>query len=358
MQSVAGRRRERLYRWCVTLSLVVWCCSCELGYYAHLAGGQAALILDCHPLSALGTDSLSGADPERSRQVRLVKAIRTFAAREGLDTVSSYDCLYDTGGQPVGWNVSACPPDRFEPYHWSFPVVGSLPYKGFFDRDRAEAERQDLEAAGFDVLLRPLTAYSTLGYFSDPLLSPMLEYSPDQLAELLLHELTHTTLFISGHAEFNESLATFVGRTASEQFLREQFGEDTPLIAQAQAKRADRSRFRAFMNGIVSELDSLYALDLPRPEVLRQREILFTRAQHRYRLLRDSFVVIRFDGFLEWQVNNARLMSYQRYNRDLGDFEAAYAGAGRRLDRLFELLRTCTQSDPWLCLRSMGTEKR
>ncbi len=336
------------------LLLVLWCCSCELAYYAHLARGQTALILDCQPLPALETDGYSATDPERSEQLRLVQAIRTFAAREGLDTGSNYNCLYDTGGEPIGWNVSACPPDRFEPYRWSFPIVGSLPYKGFFDRERAEAERQELDTAGFDVLLRPLTAYSTLGYFSDPLLSPMLEYSPDQLAELLLHELTHTTLFISGQAEFNESLATFVGQTSSEQFLREQFGEDTPLIAQARAKRADRARFRAFMNGVVTELDSLYGLDLPRSVVLRQREILFSRAKDRYRLLRAEFAVMRFDGLLEWEVNNARLMSYRRYNRDLGDFEAAYAAAGRRLGRLLDLLRTCTGSDPWPCLHAVG----
>ena len=335
---------------------------CDLDYYGHLARGQARLIFECEPLEltlAQTSDASSGTgvDRQRAQRLRLVEAIRKYAEHQvGLDTNSNYTCMFDTGGGPVGWNVSACPPDRFEAFRWSFPVVGELPYKGFFDRERAEAEREALSARGFDVLLRPLAAFSTLGYFSDPILSPMLEYSPDRLAELLFHELTHGSLFFSGHTDFNESLATFVGQTASEDFLIFHFGSGTPLIEQARADRADRARFRSFMVAVVAELDSLYRLMLPLPEVMVQREAVFRRAKQRYRTVREGFELLTYDGFLDWDVNNARLMSFRRYNRDLGQFHALYVRVGLRLDLMLEALEPCEgTADPWACLAAAGT---
>ena len=326
--------------------------ACDLDYYGHLIQGQAKIILDCEPLEAVIARTTPGGPDANS--LALVGAIREFAGnRVGLETHSNYNCIFDTGGRPVGWNVSACPTDRFEAYEWSFPIVGQLPYKGFFDRARAEAERHSLAEHGLDVTMRPLSGFSTLGYFSDPILSSMLAYPPDQLAELLFHELTHGTVFVSGHTDFNESLATFVGQTASEHFLASYFGEDTALIRSARTKRADRARFRSFITKTVAELDSLYRLDLPYPQVMSERNRIFNRAKVRFESIRQGFRLLTFDSFLDWEMNNARLMSFRRYNRDLGDFQDLFDRLDQRLDLFIDAVKPCEEADdPWPCLRN------
>ena len=194
----------------------------------HLARGQLRVITNSTPIAEIA-EHPRPADPQRHTRLRFVAAVRDYGReRIGLDVRDQYTCFYDTGGRPLSWNVSASPPDRFEPYLWRFPIVGAVPYKGFFEIDRAQKERSILQSKGLDVSLSQVSAYSTLGFFADPVLSTMLKYSDDSLATLLLHELTHATAYAPGHTDFNESLATFVGRRGSLDFLSEHYGASSP----------------------------------------------------------------------------------------------------------------------------------
>jgi len=335
----------------LAFGLFLFLCSCETGYYLHLARGQARVVLNCEPIEELLASS--SLDSARRANLSLVQAIRRFGFEQiGLHKSSSYTRFFDTGGKPISWNVSASPPDRFEPYLWRFPIAGTVPYKGFFDRERARKERDRLQGEGYDVLLRPVSAYSTLGYFSDPVLSSMLEYSVDSLADLILHELTHATVYAKGQTEFNESLATFVGQTGSLEFLAHYYGPESPQIPRAQKRRRDAARFGEFMMGVVAELDSLYQRELSPDTVLVQRREIFTRSQARFRSsLRPQFELASYDGFLEWEVNNARLLSYRRYHRSLDAFAAVYQMQGDRLDLAMEVFQACGETpSPWSCL--------
>ena len=219
---------------------------CQFGYYWHLFRGQARIVLGSRDLSSILDGP--GLDDAAVEKLMLVGQLRRFASeRAGLETGSNYTRFYDTGGGPVSWNLSASPADRFEPYLWAFPVVGRVPYKGYFDRIRGQAERDQLSAAGYDVLLRPVSAYSTLGFFPDPVLSSMLAYPLDSLADLLLHELTHATVYAAGHTEFNESLATFVGRSGSLLFLADRYGDQAPILERARRRREEAALFRLFV---------------------------------------------------------------------------------------------------------------
>jgi len=334
----------------IGLGLLFLLCGCDVDYYWHLAAGQARIVLNCEPIDEL----LARADLDSTRRERLllIQSIRRYGFDHmGLEESSSYTRFYDTQDQPVSWNVSASPPDRFAPYLWRFPIAGTVPYKGFFDRDRAAQERDGLQNLGHDVLLRPVSAYSTLGYFSDPVLSSMLDYPVDSLADLILHELTHGTIYIKGHTDFNESLATFVGRTGSLEFIAFRFGPDSPLIAQAQQRRKDAARFREFMNEVVASLDSLYQLGLDRDTVLVERREVFQQAKERFRSIRSDFLLLNYDGFLRWEVNNARLLSYRRYHYNLDQFAAVYASKGKHLDQALQVYKSCEDAqDPWVCL--------
>lgn len=348
---MTGRRHalRRLAGPAPLLGLVALLCGCEAGYYAHLVRGQARLVLGCVDVDKLVArpdtpDSLR-------RQLERVQQARRFAFQDiGLRHSDSYTRFYDTHGQPVSWNVSACPPDRFDSYLWHFPVIGAAPYKGFFDEPRARAEKQRLAAAGYDVVLRPVSAYSTLGYLSDPVLSTMLDDTEEGLAELILHELTHGTVYISGQTDFNESLATYVGTVGSLGFLAQRYGADSPEVTRARRQRQDAAVFREFMRGVVASLDSLYHLGLPRQEVLQQRQEVFARSKQAYQQVRPRFLVTCYDGFLDWDVNNAQLLSYRRYHRNLDAFERLQARQGSLAGVVLACRRCAQAADPWACI--------
>lgn len=323
---------------------------CDAGYYWHLAQGQARIVWNCQSLEDLL--ARAALDSTRQEQFRLIQEIRQYGFEQiGLKKSSSYTCFCDTGDRPISWNLSACPPDRFEPYRWRFPIVGAVPYKGFFALERALREGQRLQSQGYDVALRPVAAYSTLGYFADPILSTMLDDPVDDLAELILHELTHGTVYARGQTEFNESLATFVGQVGSLEFLAYRFGANHPLIDRTRQKRRDEERFRTFMAGVVAALDSLYQLGLPQETVLVKRREVFAQAKEEYRRRRSQFEYLNCDDFLTWEVNNARLLSYQQYHCNLELFEAVFTRNGRRLKDAFAVFKACGEAaDPWHCL--------
>ena len=319
-------------------------------YYLHLAKGQGRVVLKSVPISRLQADQL---DSLQRTRLELVAAIRSFAVDSlGLSVNDNYTAFYDTKGLPISWNVSASPPDRLEPFLWSFPLVGALPYIGFFVKDRALAERHQRQKAGYEAVARPVSAYSTLGYLADPVLSSMLDYSPARLADLILHESTHATIYIEDHTDYNESLASFVGRQGSLNFLKFHYGPDTPLVDETLASRADQLLFAEFMGGVVARLDSLYTSKADRQTKLGQRQLLFEQAKEEYRILRPRFGRLNYDVFLDWELNNARLLSYKRYNRGLDDFASVLAGCKGNLRLAIGRFVECgAKKDPWACLR-------
>lgn len=296
------------------------------------------------------------ADPTQAACLGLVAEIRTFAVeRLGLDRSRSYTRFYDTGGQPLSWNVSACPPDRFEPCLWHFPILGAVPYKGFFDRARARREYERLRGLGLDAVMRPVSAYSTLGYLADPVLSTMTAYPVDELAELILHELTHGTVYARDQAEYNESLATFVGRAGALEFLADRYGADSPELHRAQGRLRDEERFQRFMGGLVSRLDSLYQAGLPRDTVLVQRVEIFAAAQRELATVSPGFEVVDYGWFGRAEVNNAWLASFRTYHRELDRFAAVQARRGGDLAAAIPVFKVCAgESDPWACLTREG----
>jgi predicted aminopeptidase len=323
----------------------------DADYYMHLARGQADVIFHRRSLDDVLQDPSSS--PATVERLNLVQDVRRFADQQiGLrGTSSNYTTYYDTGGEPIAWNVSASPPDRFEAYRWSFPLVGALPYKGYFQRQRAIIERDLLRSQGYDAIAGAVSAYSTLGYLSDPILSTMLDDSEDRLVDLVLHELTHATIYIEDHTDFNESVASFVGKVGSLKFLQQRYGEGSAQVTDTRRRRADLASFQTFLRGVTTQLDSLYGSGTPREQILTERVRLFDSSKESYRQQRDSLGGGRYDGFLDWQLNNARLLSYRRYN---SNFDGLYSLLQRRQGDLALTLKSivvCGEAeDPWSCI--------
>ncbi|MGA1198511.1 MAG: aminopeptidase, partial [Candidatus Latescibacterota bacterium] len=246
----------------------------ELGYFWHLTKGQMRLLWRAKPITrVLKDDQL---EPRVRKGLLLVEAIRTFAKDEiGLATSRNYTTYVDIGRGPVSWNLVVCAKDPLTPLRWSYPVVGSVPYRGYFYRAEAEAERDRYEAAGYDTYLRPVSAYSTLGWFPDPILSTMLHYDEADLADLIIHELTHATLWIEGDVTFNESLASFVGEAGALLWLQKKYGKDAPVVQQVKDAGDDAVVFRSFMHQIATELDALYQSDLDFETKVANRQAIF-----------------------------------------------------------------------------------
>ena len=325
--------------------------ACDIGYYAHLAQGQAQIVWRTQ--QTVNYRQKQGVPDSLVKQFVLVDSILHFAKEIGLNSKDQYTTFYDTEGAPISWNVSAAPKDSFTPFTWHFPIVGEVPYKGFFSRTRAEGEYDKLRSQGYDVLLRPVSAYSTLGYLSDPLLSTMLSYPAHVLTELILHELTHATMYAKGHTDFNESVATFIGQEGTRQFLNRHYGEDNPYLRSALEEKRDRERFRLFLKELTQSLDSLYQASINDPELLNKRKQVFNQAQRRFKETLPFYTNQGYEAFLNWEINNARLLSYKRYNSKQNAFHRIHDNLEGDLSQSIYLFSQCCKTeDPWKCLGS------
>jgi len=322
-----------------------------------LARGQARIVFGRRSLPDVLADSTT--TPLVRARLILIEEVRRFADdRVGLDgTSSNYTDYYDTGGGPIAWNVSASPPERFEAYRWSFPIVGALPYKGYFQRQRAVTERDRLIALGYDAIVGAVSAYSTLGYLSDPVLSTMLDEPEERLVELVLHELTHATIYVEDQTDYNESVASFVGKVGSLAYLTRRYGEASPQVLDARERHADGAVFRTFLHELTARLEDLYESGAPRTHVLTERVRLFDEGKQEYRRRRAELGGGRYDGFLAWEMNNARLLSYRRYHSNFDRFEAVLERRDGDLAATVRVFVTCGEAeDPWTCIDEEDTE--
>ncbi len=286
----------------------------------YLAGEAAsALHVACArvPIDASLRERL--APPEREKLVWVARVLEFSSGELGLDTGDAYTTYYDTGGKPISTVVVASDPLALIPYRWHFPIAGTVPYKGFFDRARAEEERDRLSGKGLDTLIQPVPAFSTLGWFSDPLLSTMLRFPAGVLAETLIHELVHRTVYFPGSSEVNESLATAVSREATLRLLSKDFGDRSP---QMEEYREDIARFdlrEEVLDRLRSDLDALYRSPLSREAKLSRKAELFETAS---RALREAGL----DGRLK--PSNALLVLERQYKGLVPFFQAAMSALG------------------------------
>ena len=271
------------------------------------------------------------ADPsldDRTRgKLTLVREARLFAIeRLGLDVGDSYTTYTELEKDTLAMVLSAAHRDRLASKTWWFPVVGHVPYKGYFDLGDAEDEQAKLEREGLDTYLRPTAAFSTLGWFSDPLLSTIVRYDEVELVETVLHELSHNHLFVPGHVRFNESFATWAGRTGSIEFFckREGGGPDTVWCNRAKDRWEDQVRFSVFIDGLVDELQAVYGDDaLSSEQKIMRRDRVFSDAKRRFTdEVQPGFKSLTFGSFSSVPLNNATLLSRMRYYHRLPDFQA------------------------------------
>jgi predicted aminopeptidase len=243
----------------LAVALVLLCLCTNGCYYSHLASGQLKLLWRRQPIDEAIEDA---AHPERTRELlRLVESVRSFAAELGLHVHGQYTSFVEWPGDRVVTTLVRTRPGSLDAVPYWFPIVGDLPYKGYFDRSRAESEAERLQdKEGFDVCVSAITAYSTLGWLDDPVTSPMLARGAASLVETLLHELVHSTAFLKNEVVFNESVAQFIGQQASIRFFEGVAPESTGTLPDAARVRAAIEDQRAIAEVIEAFRDRLLQL--------------------------------------------------------------------------------------------------
>jgi predicted aminopeptidase len=277
--------------------------------------------------------------------VRLVMEIRTFAMNElGLAESRNYTRFVEIDRNYLAAVVSASAKDSFRPHEWNYPVVGRMPYKGFFNIEGARKEQAKLEKKELDVWIRGVDAFSTLGWFKDPLYSYMVDYSPARLADLIIHELVHATVFIKGQVNFNEELAEFIGSEGARLFIAARFGEDSDEYRQMFTSAEDSQNYVEFIQELIAELDVLYSGKIGREEKLAKKEQIINAAKERFNAEYDNrFSSDNYKGFSELPVNNAYLELFRLYHTDDNFYKELYERSGQNLPFFITAAKTITK---------------
>jgi predicted aminopeptidase len=192
--------------------------SCRPPYLIKAAYLQSKILLKRQAIEkAIQDKTLT---QEQRDKLQLILQARSFAQERGLAIGKAYTTFSSLNQKTLSWVVAACKKDSLVPHFWWFPIVGSVPYKGFFEEDDARKEAENFSKQGYDVLVRPVDAFSSLGWFNDPVISPMLLNSEAELVNTILHETFHRTFWLKDNVDFNESAANFVGNSEAVIFFR------------------------------------------------------------------------------------------------------------------------------------------
>jgi predicted aminopeptidase len=286
-------------------------------------------------------------DSVTRKKLRIVAAARLYARDSiGLNTGESFTTFSQLDRDTLLLVLSAAHRDQLIPYTWSFPIVGKIPYKGYFDFNAARRDAEKLQQEGYDTYLRPSSAFSTLGFFNDPLLSTTLAADSFELANTVIHEVTHNTFYAKGQAMFNESFASFVGARGAAAFFRARGQPEAAALVEARWE--DDKLLGAFWVQLSNTLDSAFrAHPNDKSARLAARDSIYRNARQ---LLIDS-IAIRFRTIpplyaQRVHLDNASLLARRVYATGLDLFDAVWLKEGKDMKKTIARVIQLAESNP------------
>lgn len=321
-------------------ALIVGCS--HIGYYVQAAHGQFSLLAEAKPIE----DWLS--DPEVSGTLKdkltKVQEIRRFAARElALPDNESYKSYADLKRPYVLWNVVATEEFSLKPMKWCFPVAGCVNYRGYYSKEDATAYAAELRAQRYDVQVGGVPAYSTLGFFNDPVLSTFIKYPEGELARLVFHELAHQVVYAQGDTKFNEAFAVAVEEVGVERWLAT-YGDEKMRNSYRDYQRR-KEDFLALLTKCRDELEENYERDVDDQEKRRRKAEIFESLKERYQVLKAQWG--GYSGYDRWfaePLSNAHLSAISTYHDLVPGFRALLARE-KRLDQFYAAVRKLSTLD-------------
>jgi predicted aminopeptidase len=303
----------RLGKAIAVLALAAATAGCAAPYYWQAIGGQLELLRKREPIEEVIADP--AVDAQLKATLARVETIRRFAVDElGLPSNDSYTTYVELDRPYVVWNVVATGEFSVEPRQWCFPFAGCVAYRGYFEKEAADRFAAKLAAEGLDVQSGGSTAYSTLGYFADPVVSTMVNGGEQYVASLLFHELAHQQLYVKGDSEFSEAFAMVIEELGTERWLS-QHGSSAD-IDRYWARRERRVQFGRLIAAQQARLRSVYATGAPPEQLRAEKDRAFETLRREYEALKDSWQgSAEYDAWFAQPLNNATLASVATYTR-------------------------------------------
>jgi len=319
----------------------------SIGYYRQAVTGQLHLLSQRQPIERVLQDpELSAAT---RTQLQLVQELRAFAKQQlQLEVDGNYNSYVELGREFVVWNVFAAPEFSLQLYQWCYPVAGCVSYRGFFAEAAARRRAEQLENEGWETYVGGVTAYSTLGWFNDPVLSSMLRRDEMQLAGVLFHELAHQRVYAAGDTEFNESFATLVEQEGQQRWLQQlpELRRDA-LTASLEQARQRQQQFVALVQRGSAEMADLYAQSLPDEERRVRKRVLQQSLRQRYASLKLQWNGYNgYDHWFDGPLNNAQLGAVTTYNQWVPALRRLLQECGEDMAQFYQRAQQLADMEP------------
>lgn len=356
--SLLGRRRlwrikiavfSKILILLTSVGLLVGCST--VGYYSQIVSGHMRIVMGKRPVAEVVSDQ--SINQSIKRRLDVAQRARQFGIEElGLPDNKSYTSFYDTGQNYVTWNVVASEEFSFKPSTWCFPIAGCVSYRGYYAKEDAESYAQGLAEEGLDVAINGATAYSTLGWFKDPILNTMLARSDPSIASLLFHELAHQQLYVGDDSTFNESYASFVEKEGLRQWQENEERlnpelKNSKMTEELSARKKRQENFIALLSSTRESLQELYDSPLD-ADVMRQKKAeRFDQMRIEYDRLKETWGgYAGYDLWFSRELNNARLVSVATYNDYIPAFEVLFRESGGTFEEFYIAARELSELAP------------
>jgi len=305
----------------------------SIGYYSQSIKGQWQVVYRSKPIDTWLKEETTPI--ELKEKLKQVKLIRQFASSElNLPDNKSYTKYADIERDNVVWNIFAAPELSLQPYTWCYPIIGCQAYRGYFSKQPAIDLAKKIKANGYDVSVGGVKAYSTLGWFNDPVLNTFINYSQTNLASLIFHELSHQIVYVKDDTVFNESFATMVENKGVEIWLKHH-NQDQELFRYQQTQLFE-NEILTLITYYKDKLDELYKNEINEQDKRDKKLMLFAQLKQEYEQLRKSFhFTSAWDNWFSQALNNAHLVAIGTYYDKVAEFEQLFVKSNRDFATFF-----------------------
>ncbi len=317
---------------------ILACLSCQtFSYYGQMLSGHLEVMTKAEPISEVLADPTT--PPDTAKALRTVGKVREFAAAElGLPSGRAYTRYTDLKREHVVWVLNASNEFSVEPKTWFYPVVGRLSYRGYYDEQKAEAAADRLRAEGFETYVAGINAYSTLGWFADPVLNTFIDYHELLLAELIIHELVHRRYYRRGATAFNEALAMAVAEEGVRRWLRTR--KEPKLLAAYERYLKRRNDLYDDILTTRDELAALYAQPLPEDEMRARKTVRLLELQREFLHWQARWKTSALEDWTTEPLTNAHLNAANTYYRHIPFFQKLLEDCDGDLEQFFDRVKS------------------
>ncbi|AVQ13013.1 Putative aminopeptidase [Leptospira santarosai] len=322
------------------LLLIILCFTFEncVGYLWHLGTGQLDILLKRRSIRSILQDT--NTKEELKTKLQQVETFREYGIKElALNPSSGFKSFVELDRKEIGWHVAACYPLRLESYTWWFPIAGTVPYKGFFDLEKAREEEKELKEKGFDTRIRITSGYSTLGWFEDPIFSSQLN-EPYEVASLVFHEMAHATVYFPGDSLFNESYASFVEEEGAFRYLESIEGKESPIKKEILLHKEESKKLKKLLVETAGKLRTLYETSSSDSEKLESKKKIISEFKAQLLSVKEEFKTIPTEKLASKDWNNEDFVGYLRYHSGSDFFRKEFEKADRNFAKFHENMRS------------------